>query len=532
MKLLKIILAAAVIIASFKNASAQSFLTNGLVAYYPFNGNANDVSGNGNNGTVHNAVLAADRFGNPNACYAFNGRDSYITVPNNRAISSFAGAMTVSCWFTLVDKPSNYQWLGIVSKAAATTIGGGSGFEIRTHFVESDNNRCANGQGYILGEDAHFKQSWNFNGATWYHCVAVSSGNETLLYLNGQPVSRGSNSGNFNNREPLTIGGQNGAFDGRLHAGKIEDVRIYNRALSAVEVAQLYNAERTGNVATVVAGNSGNAAPTEISIPQKIADVAKQLAPPTNEIAELSGVTGEIRVLDAKGVLMQTNFTYLPRIPLADLQNSDCLELLENKMAYATLTSFGNPRYRTAQSEQFEKQMRQMWLHGEKLQEKIQTRLVLLNAILGYNSAATSFASAARTAQQSGAAANAMANAADNYSAAASAAEGQYNQVKGQVEYEKTYAVRPQTTIIDEVYAAHDVYKAQNAQAQTANSATALANQAAAAGQQAANASERARIIAMFLAKYGIVVSDTPPFTPIPALTMRLEVDMERVAKQ
>ena len=52
------------------HASAQNFLTNGLVAYYPFNGNANDATGNGNNGEVHGAQLAEDRFGHVNAAYA------------------------------------------------------------------------------------------------------------------------------------------------------------------------------------------------------------------------------------------------------------------------------------------------------------------------------------------------------------------------------------------------------------------------------------------------------------------------------
>ena len=56
----------------------QSFLTNGLVLYYPFNGNANDASGHGNNGTVQGATLATNRFGVPNNAYSFNGSSSLI----------------------------------------------------------------------------------------------------------------------------------------------------------------------------------------------------------------------------------------------------------------------------------------------------------------------------------------------------------------------------------------------------------------------------------------------------------------------
>jgi hypothetical protein len=54
---------------------AQNSVSNGLVAHYPFNGNANDESGNGNHGTVHGAKLTQDRFGNPNSAYYFDGID-------------------------------------------------------------------------------------------------------------------------------------------------------------------------------------------------------------------------------------------------------------------------------------------------------------------------------------------------------------------------------------------------------------------------------------------------------------------------
>ena len=56
----------------FTNGIASADLNDGLVAYYPFNGNANDESGNGYNGTVYGATLTYDRFGNPNSAYSFN----------------------------------------------------------------------------------------------------------------------------------------------------------------------------------------------------------------------------------------------------------------------------------------------------------------------------------------------------------------------------------------------------------------------------------------------------------------------------
>ncbi len=81
-------------------AQAQSFLTNGLVAYYPFNGDANDASGNGFNGTVVAATLITNRLGEPNSAYYFNGTNSQINLPQSLA-QQLAGTnpVSVSAWF-------------------------------------------------------------------------------------------------------------------------------------------------------------------------------------------------------------------------------------------------------------------------------------------------------------------------------------------------------------------------------------------------------------------------------------------------
>ena len=68
-------------------AIAQVNLTLGLRAYYPFTGNANDISGNNNNPSFNNATLTADRFGNTNSAYQFNGIDNYIRIPNSPSIN-------------------------------------------------------------------------------------------------------------------------------------------------------------------------------------------------------------------------------------------------------------------------------------------------------------------------------------------------------------------------------------------------------------------------------------------------------------
>jgi hypothetical protein len=73
--------------------------TNGLVGYWPFNGNANDESGNGNNGTVNGATLTTDRNGLLNSSYQFSGNQK-ITVPHSNSLAFLGPAkMSVSYWF-------------------------------------------------------------------------------------------------------------------------------------------------------------------------------------------------------------------------------------------------------------------------------------------------------------------------------------------------------------------------------------------------------------------------------------------------
>ena len=67
--------------------SGQVDLTNGLRAYYPFSGNAQDASGNNNNPVFNNATLTADRFGKPGSAYHFNGIDNYMKILNSPSLN-------------------------------------------------------------------------------------------------------------------------------------------------------------------------------------------------------------------------------------------------------------------------------------------------------------------------------------------------------------------------------------------------------------------------------------------------------------
>ena len=82
---------------------SQVNLDSGLVAYYPFNGNANDVSGKANNPIFNNATLTADYLGNPNSAYYFNGIDNYMQIPDSPTLN-MANQMSITLWV----KPMGY----------------------------------------------------------------------------------------------------------------------------------------------------------------------------------------------------------------------------------------------------------------------------------------------------------------------------------------------------------------------------------------------------------------------------------------
>jgi hypothetical protein len=208
---------------------AQSFLTNGLVAYYPFNGNANDASGNGNNLSIYGATLCADRFGNSNRAYFFNG-SSYIG--SSMALLSQVDNWTMSAWIQPTSLAPSFTY---------------------ALFMGYDNGSTGNGYGFGLGGGNQLYGFFGgigpfFSGYTfpstnqWYQIVMSRSSGSTTIYVNGVSTA------NISTATPLTptsfeIGSATGT---RYFIGAIDDVRIYKNVISASEVQQLYQYESTG----------------------------------------------------------------------------------------------------------------------------------------------------------------------------------------------------------------------------------------------------------------------------------------------
>ena len=97
-----LILLFSALFATMSFAQVPSYVpANGLVGWWPFNGNANDESGNGNNGTVNGATLTTNRINNPNSAYQFNRSSSQsIDISNNTGLNNIT-ELTISIWYNI-----------------------------------------------------------------------------------------------------------------------------------------------------------------------------------------------------------------------------------------------------------------------------------------------------------------------------------------------------------------------------------------------------------------------------------------------
>ena len=217
----------------------------GLVGWYPFNGNANDMSGNRNNGIVYGATLTTDRFGNPNRAYYFNGT-SWIEVRHNVAINfSMDESYSISLW-AKVDYNLHPDYGTIITKWNSSYDP--YPFTIRVNGQQTGDPWFNFGR-YIGGtpQNSTTVQSTfyhtSINSNIFYHIVAVYTPNNIYLYVNSVLAASSSNTmnrGNLNNTHNLFIGRTGAPSDNRFFKGTIDDIRIYNRALKYQEVNQLY----------------------------------------------------------------------------------------------------------------------------------------------------------------------------------------------------------------------------------------------------------------------------------------------------
>ena len=223
-------------------AYSSNQLQQGLISHFPFNGNANDVSINANNGSVSGATLTSDRFGLVNRAYQFDGIDDFISVPSSGPLNQLQGDFTVSFWAT--SEFSNLY--NILSKGISLDSSNSLSMYRGNFFVTFASNVAGIFQnGYYTQLNPNSVSSfWPFSDiSNWNHFVVIKRQGVINIYINGENISINSNGEDFypstsNDNYPLIIG--KGVFTGYFfHKGKIDDIYIYNRALTYEEIYYL-----------------------------------------------------------------------------------------------------------------------------------------------------------------------------------------------------------------------------------------------------------------------------------------------------
>ena len=210
-------------------------ITTGLIAHYPFTGNANDVSGNGYNGNVNTgATLTTDRFGNANSAYSFNGStQGFINIPNSGSID-FSNGISFSAWF----QASSSAMSSLVDKME---MSGSNGFRINTRDVSEQNKIWACAGNYNSGIGTAISTT-QYSIGTWYNVVGTfGPSNQVNIYINGILENTYNASYSFNNTSEIFIGKGHHTSGYEFFNGKIDDISIYNRALNPCDIDSIYN---------------------------------------------------------------------------------------------------------------------------------------------------------------------------------------------------------------------------------------------------------------------------------------------------
>ena len=208
---------------------------NGLVGWWPFSGNANDMSGNGRHGSVNGAVLTNDRTGASNTAYYFDGFDDLISLsPLN---ISFANGLTVSVWCKLVQSTGNAQFL--VARGNDNTVG---------HFHVQYNQQLY-AQRFGGGINQWTTTPGIYSTGTyptphngWHHVVYTFDNNKESLYVDCNLVGEITFPTQIaNSPSPLLFGNGYDTYNNNYRVrGSVDDIGIWNRALSKEEIRKLH----------------------------------------------------------------------------------------------------------------------------------------------------------------------------------------------------------------------------------------------------------------------------------------------------
>ena len=212
--------------------------SNGLVGWWPFNGNANDESGNGNNGTVNGATLTNDRYGNANQAYGFDGVDDYISL--NYVNLPYANSdRTISIWF--LKQNNNSIW-------SHTALSYGSASQSNALMISVGNSNLFTVQGW--GNDISTNQP---SSNSWENLIFTLSSGIGTIYYNGNLIAT-QNVANWNTIQSVFYIGTRCDLNNSFFFGNIDDIGIWNRALTECEIQDLYYAQLNSASQSISAG--------------------------------------------------------------------------------------------------------------------------------------------------------------------------------------------------------------------------------------------------------------------------------------
>ncbi|MCX6183639.1 MAG: T9SS type A sorting domain-containing protein [Flavobacterium sp.] len=315
---IKLLMITMVLALSSKSVMAQvpaNVPTNGLVGYWPFNGNVNDESGNNNNATSVGVSLSQDRFGNASSAYSFNGENCVlqkITTPNT--IDNL-NSYSVSVWYKSDDILKGAQT--ILNSFPHTYIGVPLSYCSQTTMCSFIGN---GGSGWVI---MGFSNSWEINNDTsWHNLTLVKTTADIKYYIDGvlkktTIISSGLNVGSFvMNFGSISINGGISCYE--TFKGSIDDIAQYNRALTSEEIVGLYNAQAAGCETLVI--NSG---PLSFNPPTYTSTVTIYPNPANDQITidcgNLANVAGwSIKIVNAIGQEVFTGAMNTPQyvVPL------------------------------------------------------------------------------------------------------------------------------------------------------------------------------------------------------------------------
>ena len=212
--------------------------TDGLVGWWPFNGNANDESLNGNNGTVNGAILSSDRFGNPNAAYSFDGIDDWILIENQEQFN-FNNRFTINAWI------NTNTVLG--TKKIVTKLQDCDDSYILQLTNDQIDFQLAQGCGNWISYNNIQENLLN----NWHVLTATFDIDSALvkLYFDGGLISEQARDSQVTSSSANLVFGNffnNDQYPDQLFFGLIDDIGIWNRALTQEEISSLYSGSSLG----------------------------------------------------------------------------------------------------------------------------------------------------------------------------------------------------------------------------------------------------------------------------------------------